>query len=53
MLTNSNQIFRIDVVIIHYHLVEISCQIIEFIFFGPYELSITNSPATTIESGSL
>ena len=28
-LTDSNQIFRIDFVNIHYHLGEISCQIIE------------------------
>ena len=32
-LTDSNQIFRIDFVCIHYHLCEISCQIIECKFF--------------------
>ena len=32
-LTDSNQIFRIDFVSIHYHLNKISCQIIECNFF--------------------
>ena len=32
-LTDSNQFFTIDFVSIHYHLCEISCQIIEFNFF--------------------
>ena len=41
-LKDSNQIFRIDFVRIHYHLGEISRQIIECNFFGPYELSINN-----------
>ena len=45
MLTDSNQIFRIDFVSIHYQLWEISCQInfdMSVNFFGPYELSMTN-----------
>ena len=41
-LTDSNQIFKIDFLCIHYHLREISSQIIECKIFGPYELSITN-----------
>ena len=41
-LTDSNQIFRIDFLCIHYHLCEISSQIIECKILGPYELSITN-----------
>ena len=36
-LTDCNQIFRIDIASIHYHLGEISCQIIECKIFGPYE----------------
>ena len=42
LITDQNKIFRIDFVSIHYHLGEISYQIIECNFFGPYELSITN-----------
>ena len=40
-LTGSNQIFRNDFVGLHYHLCNISSQIIECIIFAPYELSIT------------
>ena len=40
-LTDSNQIFRNDFVLIRYHVCKISSQIIECIIFAPYELSIT------------
>ena len=40
-LTDSNQIFRNDFIDLHYHLCKISPQIIEYIIFVPYELSLT------------
>ena len=48
-LTDSNQIFRIDLVCIHYHLCEISCQIIKWIFLGgPYELWTIYPPGSLL-----
>ena len=38
---DSNQNFRNDFVVLHYHISIISSQIIECIIFAPYELSIT------------
>ena len=40
-LTDSNGIFRIDFVGIHYHPGEISCQKCSAKFIGPYERPIT------------
>ena len=40
-LTDSNQIFRNDFVYLHYHLWQISSQIIDCTIFAPYELSMT------------
>ena len=41
-LTDSNKIYRIDFVSIHYHLCEISYLVIELNFFVKNELPITN-----------
>ena len=48
-LTDSNQIFRIDFVHIHYHLCEISTQIIEFKIFAPYDFLEMNSLVRTAQ----
>ena len=47
-LTDSTHIFRMDFVIIHYNLGEISCQRIEWKIFGQCELSITNYSMVSI-----
>ena len=42
-LMDSNQILRIDFVCIHYHLWEMSCQIIGCKIFAPYDFLEMNS----------